>query len=294
VELTRRQLLGGTGGMLLAGGLASCGASHPPRLPGGAVPCGVDAVNLDSYESVTGPTAHYLRVYHAPQQPLPRSITGAPEVASYLSGGRHVVISFTPTRGGPDQANLDRFGDWCASAAQAGYARLIRATVYHEPVHKIASGADFVGQYTAFQQVAAAHGIPFGVIHNAYPFARGKATLASWMPPPATWDYLGIDVYAGDDPRGTWYDPLATIGRFTSYAASRNRPYSICEVGVDQRLYTTAAAQASARGWLSRFSGLSGDCRWLCYFDYAAWSLSGNNGALVPAYRTLARGLQSR
>ena len=300
--LTRRELFAGPAAAVLAGGLgASCGgavrrgrtaltAAGPPR----PVPCGVDAVNMGSFEALTGTFAKYLRVYHGPHWPLPASLDDPPAVRHYLHGGRHVVISFSPPRDRPETENRGRFGAWCASAARAGFAPRIRATVYHEPVHKIASGAEFIRRYTAYQQVAFGYGIPFGVIHNAWPFAHGTARLADWMPPAARWDYLGIDVYAGDDPRGTWFDPVDTIAPFTAWATARGRPYGICEIGVDQRLYGTAAAAAAARNWLGRFTGLDGGCRWLCYFDYGPWSLKRNAGALVPAYRSLHHRLQAR
>ena len=311
--LTRREVLGGSTAAVLATTLAAtlgttlagCGGKSGQAQPGPGtgpapgsasrqVPCGVDAVDMLSFQSITGTTAQFLRVYHPPGLPLPASIDQAPEVRSYLALGRTVVISFTPTNGGPGAANLQRFGQWCRSAVSAGYAQQIRATVYHEPVHKVDHAAEFRRQYTAFQRVAAQHQIPFGVIHNTFPFTHSKDILADWMPSPGTWDYLGIDVYAGDDPRGTWHNPLSTIAPMTSYATGHGRPFSICEVGVDQKLYTTAAASADARAWLTSFTGLGDSCRWLCYFDYGSWSIKLNAGVLVPAYRQLHSALTSR
>jgi hypothetical protein len=46
-------------------------------------------------------------------------------------------------------------------------------------VHKVASGPEFIRRYTAYQQVAFGYGIPFGVIHNAWPFAHGTAAAAA-------------------------------------------------------------------------------------------------------------------
>lgn len=320
--LTRREVLGGSIAAALGTGLAAavagCGGSTGPAPSGqgqssqaqagqsqggpGAgpgvaarqIPCGVDAVDMLSFQSITGTTAQYLRVYHPPTLPLPASIDAAPQIRSYLALGRSVVISFTPTNGGPDAANLQRFGQWCRSVTSAGYARQVQATVYHEPVHKVQHAAEFKRQYTAFQKVAAGHEIPFGVIHNTFPFTHGKEVLADWMPSPDTWDWLGIDVYAGDDPRGTWHNPLSTIAPMTSYATGHGRPFSICEVGVDQKLYTTPTAAADARTWLTSFSELGESCRWLCYFDYGAWSIKANAGALVPAYRQLHSALTTR
>jgi hypothetical protein len=308
---TRREVLGGSTAALLASALAGCGGGSGqaqsgqkqsgqkqsglgPGIAARQVPCGVDAVDMASFQSITGTTAQYLRVYHPPSLPLPVSIDGKPEVRSYLALGRDVVISFTPTHGGPDAANLQRFGQWCRSVTRAGYTRQIQATVYHEPVHKVQHAAEFKRQYTAFQQVAAQHQISFGVIQNTFPFTHGKDVLADWMPAPATWDWLGIDVYAGDDPRGTWHNPLSTIAPMTSYATGQGRPFSICEVGVDQKLYTTPATAADARAWLTSFSELGESCRWLCYFDYGAWSIKLNAGALVPAYQQLHTALTTR
>ncbi|MEP7024957.1 MAG: hypothetical protein ABJB47_14400, partial [Actinomycetota bacterium] len=203
--LTRREVLSGSAVALLAGGLAACGGSSTA----GGIPGGVDALSADSFQAVTGTFARYLRVYHRPTKPLPVSIDEFPSIRPYLRHGHDVVISFTPANGGPDPVNLHRFGQWCRSVTSAGYAQKVRATIYHEPVHKTPGGPEFIRQYTAFQRVAAQHGISFGVIHNVFPFARGKEVLADWMPPTATWDYLGIDVYAGDDPRGIWHNPLS-------------------------------------------------------------------------------------
>ena len=135
--LTRRELFAGPAAAVLAGGLgASCGgalrpgrtaltAAGPPR----PVPCGVDAVNMGSFEALTGTFAKYLRVYHGPHWPLPASLDDPPAIRHYLRGGRHVVISFSPPRDRPETENLGRFGAWCASVARAGFAPRIRATV---------------------------------------------------------------------------------------------------------------------------------------------------------------------
>jgi len=88
--LTRRELFAGPAAAVLAGGLgASCGgalrpgrtaltAAGPPR----PVPCGVDAVNVSSFEALTGTFATYLRVYHGPRGLLPASLDDPPAAAA--------------------------------------------------------------------------------------------------------------------------------------------------------------------------------------------------------------------
>lgn len=261
-----------------------------------SIPVGVNCDSMTGFDSAVARTSQVTRIYHTPARGIPATLQDDTETYSALQAGLKVVVSFKPEIPA-QEAQLAAFGSWCQSAAaEAGN---IWATVWHEPWAggKFPSGDAFVAEYMAFQPYAEAAGIGFGPILNTYPYWNHGAVLSSWMPPDDAFSYLGIDVYAGDDPAGVWVNPLAVISPFTGYAKSRGKTFGIAEIAVP----SAQAGEAEAGIWLEELTLLGGSARFACWFQCPPGEtcplqpdISAAEGALIPAWQHVFDSLTRR